>query len=127
MLGITSDTPYTTTGHHAAGVQHVVMVAPVDPDIDEAERIEQQRPPRLRQRVERHAMRRLQVQHHDGDDDGDHAIAERLDPPLAHGLPNAASPSTPSLARSGRKFTVTCPGSRVLAISTISLRSPHRA
>jgi hypothetical protein len=29
-------------------------------------------------------MRRLQLQHHDGDDDGDHAVAECFDPILTH-------------------------------------------
>ena len=30
------------------------------------------------------AVRHLQLQHHDGDDDGDHAIAERFEPAFGH-------------------------------------------
>jgi hypothetical protein len=29
---------------------------------------------------------RVHLQHHDGDDDGDHAIAEGFQPSLAHGV-----------------------------------------
>jgi hypothetical protein len=29
-------------------------------------------------------MRHFQLQHHDGDDDGKHAVAERLEPVLFH-------------------------------------------
>jgi hypothetical protein len=32
-------------------------------------------------------VRHLQFQHHDGDDDGEHAIAERLEPACAHVAP----------------------------------------
>src|SRR4029077_2583260 len=38
-------------------------------------------------------MRYLHFQHHDGNDDGDHAVAERLQPPFGH-LPSATFPGT---------------------------------
>jgi hypothetical protein len=64
----------------------MMVIVPVDPHVHEAEDIaeedRQQRPER-RQVL---AVRNFQLQHHDRDDDGDHAVAERFEPVLAHAL-----------------------------------------
>jgi hypothetical protein len=62
----------------------MVVVVPVDGQINEAQHIADQVG---RQRAERRpigAVRHLQIQHHDGDDDGDDAIAERSKTIFAH-------------------------------------------
>ncbi|OIQ80596.1 hypothetical protein GALL_376390 [mine drainage metagenome] len=61
------------------------MVVPVDTDIDEAEHIAEKHRQQGQQCVEMLAVRHLQFQHHDGDDDGNHAITECLDASLFHG------------------------------------------
>ena len=65
-------------------MQHMVMVVPVDADVDEAQYIAQEHRDQWRKSLDALAMRRLQLQHHDGDDDGDHAGAECFDPILTH-------------------------------------------
>src|SRR5262249_38818587 len=66
------------------GVQHVMMVVPVDREIDEAEHVAEEMRSRAYQRRPVGAMRQLQLQHHDGDDDGDDAVAESRQTFLAH-------------------------------------------
>jgi hypothetical protein len=66
------------------GVQQMVMVVPVDGHIDEAQHIAHEA---RRQRLERGpigAVRDFQLQHHDGDDDSDDAVAECGQPVFAH-------------------------------------------
>jgi hypothetical protein len=64
-------------------VQHVVMVAPIDVEVDETQHIAQQHRDQGRKGLDALTRRHLQLQHHDGDD-GDYAIAECLKPTLAH-------------------------------------------
>jgi hypothetical protein len=62
----------------------MMVVVPVNAYVDEAQHIAQKyRDQRLKD-VEALAMRHLQLQNHDGNDDGDHAIAECFEPALAH-------------------------------------------
>jgi hypothetical protein len=61
-------------------VEHVVMVIPKDPNIGEAECIgEEHRQPGT-ERGKIGSLWRFYVQHHDGDDDGNHSIRESLEP-----------------------------------------------
>ena len=60
-------------------MQHVVVVVPVDAQVDEAQHVAQEHRQQRAQVGEIVAVRHLQLQHHDGDDDGEHAVAERLE------------------------------------------------
>src|SRR5512135_997799 len=72
--------------HLVARVQHMVVVVPVDADIDEAQHIAQENRDQRCERIDALAMRHLELQHHDGDDDGDHAIAECFESAFAHSV-----------------------------------------
>jgi hypothetical protein len=63
------------------------MIAPVDTKKHEAQDVTQKDGDQRTQRFECLALRDAQFQNHDGDDDRQHAIAERLEPALAHALP----------------------------------------
>jgi hypothetical protein len=67
-----------------AGMQHVVVVVPIDAQVDEAQHIAEEHRHQWRQSVDVLAMRHLHLQHHDRDDDGDHTIAESLKPAFSH-------------------------------------------
>ena len=64
-------------------MQHVMVIVPVDAEIDEAEHVAQEHrdlwAPEASTLV---AVRHLQLEHHDGDDDGNHTVAKRFDRPL---------------------------------------------
>ena len=69
------------------GMEHVVVVVPVDADVDEAQHVAQEdRQQRAAAPAQVVAVRHLQLQHHDGDDDGEHAVAEGLEPVLSHDM-----------------------------------------
>src|SRR5688572_18142089 len=65
-------------------MQHVVMVVPVDADNDEAEDVTDEHRAQRCDRVEILAVRHFHLEHHDGDDDGDDAVAECFQPAFAH-------------------------------------------
>jgi hypothetical protein len=65
-------------------MHQVVVVIPIDADIDEAQNLAQENRDERLQNRKVSAMRRLHFQHHDRDDDGDHTIAESLKPTLSH-------------------------------------------
>jgi len=77
----------------ARRIEQMVMVVPVDTDVDEAEQIDQQRRQHRAQGIPVRAMWHFQLQHHDRDQDCDHAIAEGLEPP---GLQSASPVLSPS-------------------------------
>jgi hypothetical protein len=61
-----------------------MVVVPVDAQIDEAEHIAQKHRRQGAEGGEGRAMGHFQFQHHDGDQDGDHPVAEGFQPALAH-------------------------------------------
>src|SRR5579871_2961989 len=91
-------------------MQHMMMVVPVDTDINEAEDItekdRQQRP----QRFHSAAIRHLHLQHHNRDDDRNYAVAEGLQSALAHLLLPCGISEIPKAAaallveKQGREF-----------------------
>ena len=65
-------------------MEQVMVVDPVDAQVDEAQDVGQQLGSQRRQGIERGPVRWSQLEDHDRDDDGEDAIAERLEPALAH-------------------------------------------
>src|SRR5262245_45543308 len=65
-------------------MQHMVVVIPIDAKIDEAQHVAQEDGDHGHQRLNALALGHLHLQHHDGDEDGDHAITERFQPILSH-------------------------------------------
>jgi hypothetical protein len=63
----------------------MVVIVPVDRDVDEAQDVAEEH----RQQRPKHAdfasVWCPQFEHHDGDDDGDDAVTERLEPGFTHG------------------------------------------
>src|SRR5438128_2172344 len=66
-------------------LKHVVMIVPVDAHVQKAEHVAQEQRHQRQQRGGVAATRHLQLQHHDRDDYGDHAVAEGLETILFHG------------------------------------------
>ena len=61
-----------------------MVVIPIDTEVDEAQNVAEEYGDQRQQSLDALAVGRLQLQYHDGDDDGDHAIAERFKPILSH-------------------------------------------
>ena len=66
-------------------MKHVVVIVPVDAQVDEAQNVAQEDGNQRRESLGTRAVRHFQLQHHDGDEDGDHAITERFESILSHG------------------------------------------
>jgi hypothetical protein len=62
----------------------ILELVPVDADVDEAEDVAAKDGQHWQKVVERGAVRYLQFQDHDGDDDGDDAVAECFKPAFSH-------------------------------------------
>jgi len=56
----------------------LLELVPVDAHVDETEHVAHEHRPQRDQRAEIGGVRDLKFQHHDGDDDGDDAVAERV-------------------------------------------------
>src|SRR4051794_24750572 len=65
-------------------MEHMVVVVPVDCDIDETEDVAEKHWNKRHESRQVRIVWHLHFQHHDGDDDGDHSIAECLESSLAH-------------------------------------------
>jgi hypothetical protein len=65
-------------------VEKMVMVVPVDGHVHEAQRVAKECWRHRHECVQRGIVGHFQLQHHDRDDDCDHAIAERDQPVLFH-------------------------------------------
>jgi hypothetical protein len=61
-----------------------MVVVPVDAQINEAQYVAQKYWGQWQQRLDALAMRHSQFQHHDGDDDGEDAIAKCFKSALSH-------------------------------------------
>jgi hypothetical protein len=66
------------------GMKQMMMIVPVNADVDKAEHIAHEYRKQGVQRGRIISVRHFHFQHHDGDDDGDHAIAEGFQPILFH-------------------------------------------
>ena len=67
------------------GLEEVVMVVPVDADVDETEDVAEEDGQERFQGGEVGGVRDFQFQHHDGDDDREDAVAEGFEPGGFHG------------------------------------------
>src|SRR3546814_7194889 len=65
-------------------MHHVVVVVPINADIDKAQYIAQQHGYDGKQRGERRRMGYFQLKHHNGDDDRQHSIAECFQAACSH-------------------------------------------
>ena len=65
-------------------VQHVVVVVPVDADVDEAEHVHRKCGGDGPQGREVVPVGDFDLEDHDRDDDGEHSVTERLEPALPH-------------------------------------------
>ena len=71
--------------HAGSGLEQVVVVVPIDAEEDVAQHVGEKEGQDRPQRRQVAAVRRLKVEHHDGDEDGDHAVAERFEAAFGHG------------------------------------------
>ncbi|HWX27017.1 MAG TPA: hypothetical protein VNZ53_06210 [Steroidobacteraceae bacterium] len=62
----------------------MVVIVPIDADVDEAQYVTQEVGDQGCERIDVGAARHLELQHHDGDDDGDDAIAEGFESAAVH-------------------------------------------
>ena len=79
--------PQYSARHFLDGVHQVVVVVPINADVNEAQDVAQENWPELEKRCQIFTMGNFEFQHHDGNDDRDHPIRKRFDPPLAHACP----------------------------------------
>lgn len=62
----------------------MVVIVPVNPDVKEAQHVAEENRQQRAESAKVLAVRHLHFQHHNGDDDGDNAVTERLKATLAH-------------------------------------------
>jgi len=71
-----------------AGVQHVMVVVPIDSDVEEAQDVGEKDRQQGAEVLEAVTMGNFQLQHHDGDDDGDDTVAEGFQASFWHVVGN---------------------------------------
>src|ERR1700730_2617578 len=76
--------PQDTTGNMLRRLQEVMMVVPVDADVNEAQDIAEENRKEWLQGRKTGSLRRLHFQHHDGDDDGEYPVTKSLHAALGH-------------------------------------------
>src|SRR5665213_167638 len=76
--------PQHAAGHAIDEVEEVMVVVPLDAEVDEAEDVRAERRPEHAQRGPVRAAGHTQLEHHDRDEDGDDAVTERFEPCLVH-------------------------------------------
>src|SRR5262245_39808378 len=76
--------PEYASRYPGARVEHVMMIAPVDADVNEAEHIAHEHRNERRERFQAIAVRNLHLEHHDRYDDRDNSVAEPLESVLDH-------------------------------------------
>src|SRR5579872_2004710 len=117
-------------------MQHVVMIVPIDPHIDEAEHIAQENRRERNEHSNAVSLRRLQLQHHNRDDDRNHSIAKRLKPPRPHLYPPTSPLSSTEISATilyGHSTaaphvrTITVSWLQLVFNATISSQSPPRS
>src|SRR5688500_11117998 len=77
--------PQDSSADPLGRVQEVMMIVPIDAKVNEAEDVAEKHGQQRLQGGERRAVRHFQFQHHDGDDNRQHAIAERFESAFGHG------------------------------------------
>src|SRR5262249_50712117 len=125
--------PQNPTGDSSAGVYHVVMIVPVNADVNEAEHVAHEHRHKWHQCFQAVAMRNLHLEHHDRDDDGDDPVAERLQSVLAHCDPRAAlyglvrmrTASTASIGMAASKNSRPESSPRITSLSVASRTIPE--
>src|SRR5215510_14632349 len=98
--------PQNAPGHPLTGIEHMVMIVPVDTDVYEAEDIAQKHGGDRRERSETVAVRNFHLKYHDGDDDRDDAVAERLEPVFAHQTSQKRRESPETTYRNRRRASI---------------------
>ena len=81
------------------GVHHVVVIVPVDGDIDKAQDIAEEDVADGAQRLKSIAFRHFELQNHDGDDDRDNAVTQGFKAIFLHGEKKMAPPTRLERAR----------------------------
>src|ERR1039458_918289 len=76
--------PHDSAGHLVRGLQQVMMVVPVDAQVDEAQHVGQEHRQKWLQHGDFGTVRHSQLQDHDRNNDSEHAVAEGLEPVLFH-------------------------------------------
>ena len=77
--------PEDTSIDVVGDVEQMVVIVPVDPDVDEAEDVREEERENREECREIIAMRDTKLEHHDGDENGNHAVAEGLEAGGFHG------------------------------------------
>ena len=75
------------------GVHHVVVIVPVDGDIDKAQDIAEEDVADGAQRLKSIAFGHFELQNHDGDDDRDNAVTQGFKAIFLHGEKKMAPPT----------------------------------
>jgi len=73
-------------GYAVGGVEEVVVVIPVDADVDEAEEVAEEDGKQAGEGGEVGSAGDLEFEHHDGDDDGEDTVTEGFEAVFRHGF-----------------------------------------
>src|SRR5206468_2068481 len=116
--------PEDAAVHRVHGLQHVMMVVPVDPEEHEAHDVAQEHGDQRSQRADVGSVRRTHLEDHDRDDDGDHAVAERFHPGLGQPVVGRGSWNTDSFVT---RVYIGPPRRPIASIAVESTRNPFKS